>query len=188
MVSGLYRFRIATLLATLASSLVALGATAQNTLPPPKHEGTDLRQRIQHDAARGYRHLTIQEYVRMRPELNSKIAIPAHVRNVNTIVDNGRIYIVNGASLLDAAKLSANIILGDAAVDVQNRVIHCITSSLNHLPCSMMILGHQDECSRLILGVQKAVPCIVVHDAWNLAEVGTYEQVINLRLESLLQR
>jgi hypothetical protein len=135
------------------------------------------------DAAKGYRHLTIQQYAQEMPALGTKIAIPAHVADTGTIVDNGRVYMINGIQPHAAAHIKANIVLGTAPEDVQAGVLRCLRNARMHLPCAMMILGAVDVCEGARLGVKKTISCIAVDSAWSLAEVGTYQQAIELKIE-----
>lgn len=143
----------------------------------------EFTRRLQMDAAKGYRHLTIQQYAQEMPALGTKIAIPAHVADASTIVDNGRVYMINGIQPHAAARIKANIVLGTAPEEVQTRVLRCLRNALMHLPCAMMVLGTVEVCEGVRLGVKKAMSCIAVDSAWSLAEVGTYQQAIELKIE-----
>jgi hypothetical protein len=164
--------------ATALLFMSTLGASAAE-----RGNGVELSRRLRADAAQGYRHMTIQRYVQDKPLPGTKVAIPAHIADTATIVDNGRVYMINGVQPHAAARTKANIVLGTAPEEVQTKVLRCLRNALMHLPCAMMVLGTVDVCEGIQLGVRKTFPCIAVDSAWSLAEVGTYTQAIELKID-----
>ena len=59
-------------------------------------ENAELTRRIQSDDALGYSHRTLKELSERTPEEGAAVAIPAHVRDAYTIVDNSIVYRING--------------------------------------------------------------------------------------------
>jgi hypothetical protein len=147
----------------------------------------ELRQRLREDLVRGYAHVKLKEYSENPLPTGTMIAVPAHVRDAYTIVDNSMIYRINGVEQMTANRYQAQIVLGAASSEVREKVLRCIrtyySGSNGVIPCAMMIRGHTDQCTATFYGVEKVTPCIVVDDAWTINDVGTFQEIQKLSLE-----
>jgi hypothetical protein len=150
-------------------------------------ENAELRRRIQSDGALGYSHRTLKELSERTPEEGAAVAIPAHVRDAYTIVDNSMVYRINGVRDVSSNKYEANIILGTAPQVEVTKILSCIDTyylrSNGTRPCAMMIRGRLSECTKSYYGVEKNVVCIAVESAWLINDVGTFDEVVHLKLK-----